>query len=126
MKATLKITLEYNLDDPVDVPENYKVQVEEMLADVVQHAADQGLLTGTTPLEVTALEHRVTVGDNAIGAWAVMYSHKYGNDVWVEWSEKEPNIDGIIASLRKDGVWDEDDDDRGSCIEIFGPFKKEP
>ena len=54
--------------------------------------------------------------------YIVIFTHKHGTDAWPRFDTKEPTEAKIIKELRKSGEWDEDDDDRGSCIEVRGPF----
>jgi len=57
--------------------------------------------------------------------YVVLFTHKYGADAWPRFSATEPGEGEVIADLRKSGEWDEDDDERGSTIEIRGPFPSE-
>ena len=54
--------------------------------------------------------------------YIVIFIHKHGSDAWPRFDTKEPSVDTIIEELRKNGEWDEDDEERGSHIEVRGPF----
>jgi hypothetical protein len=54
--------------------------------------------------------------------YVIIYTHKHGTDSWARFDTKEPGTDKIIEELRAADEWDEDDDERGSCIEVRGPF----
>lgn len=58
--------------------------------------------------------------------WIVLFHHKHGVDTWPMVVDDEPNGDDIIKDLREKGDWDEDDDDRGSYIDVRGPFQMGP
>jgi hypothetical protein len=51
--------------------------------------------------------------------WAVLFSHRHGDDVWLRFGER-PTEKSEIAQLKKRGDWD--GPDRGDFLEIFGPF----
>lgn len=55
--------------------------------------------------------------------YVIIFTHKHGTDAWPRFSAKEPSEEEIIDELRKGGEWDEDDDDRGSYVEVRGPFE---
>lgn len=52
--------------------------------------------------------------------WIVLFTHKYGVDVWPIAKKQTPA--SVIKSLRSRGDWDWRDDER-SEIEISGPFE---
>lgn len=54
--------------------------------------------------------------------YIILYTHKHGTDAWPRWDTAEPGADKVIEELRANDEWDEDDDERGSCIEVRGPF----
>jgi len=54
--------------------------------------------------------------------YVILFTHKHGADAWPRFSADKPGEGEVIAELRKSGEWDEDDDERGSTIEIRGPF----
>jgi len=55
--------------------------------------------------------------------YVILYTHKHGTDAWPHWSATEPGADEIVEELRANDEWDEDDDERGSYIEVRGPFE---
>ena len=53
--------------------------------------------------------------------WIVLYSHKHGIDTWPIF--KPATTEEVIDTLRKDGSWDEDEDqDELSYVEVRGPW----
>lgn len=54
--------------------------------------------------------------------YVIIFTHKHGVDAWPRFDAERPGEEKIIKELRARGEWDEDDDDRGSTIEIRGPF----
>ena len=54
--------------------------------------------------------------------YVIIFVHKHGADAWPRFDTKKPKVEKIIKELRARGEWDEDDDDRGSHIEIRGPL----
>ena len=55
--------------------------------------------------------------------YIILFTHKHGTDAWPRWDTQEPGEDTIIKELRENGEWDEDDDERGSSIEVRGPIE---
>ena len=53
--------------------------------------------------------------------YVILFTHKHGADTWPHFSVTKPSEDEVIAELRETGQWDEDDDERGSTIEVRGP-----
>lgn len=55
--------------------------------------------------------------------YIILYHHKHGVDAWPEFAESAPDGGDIIDKLRAQDEWDEDDDERGSYIDVTGPFE---
>jgi len=54
----------------------------------------------------------------------VTYHHKHGFDTWPVFADERPTDDEIIENLRREGSWDDDDDDRfDTYIDVTGPFE---
>jgi len=54
--------------------------------------------------------------------YIITYTHKHGTDAWPRFEAGMPDEGKIIEELRESGEWDEDDDERGSYVEVRGPF----
>jgi len=60
--------------------------------------------------------------DKSIKLYIVLYHHHHGTDAWPDFQIEEPNVDRIVEDLKETRTWDESDDERGSYIEVLGPF----
>ena len=62
-----------------------------------------------------------------VTVWVVIYHHKHGVDAWPIAMNKEPTEDEVIKILRKEGSWEDEDDDReDTYVEVRGPWKMGP
>lgn len=56
--------------------------------------------------------------------YIVLFHHRHGVDVWPSFGDDEPDEDEIIEKLRKEGTWDESDDNRSDTyVGVVGPFQ---
>ncbi len=54
--------------------------------------------------------------------YVIIFTHKHGTDAWAHFASEKPSETEIVKELRDNGEWDEDDDERGSTIEVRGTF----
>ena len=54
--------------------------------------------------------------------YVVIYTHRHGVDAWPRFDTEEPSVDTIIEELRKNGEWDEREEEGEGFIEVRGPY----
>ena len=58
-----------------------------------------------------------------MGFFIARFSNRNGHDVWPVFTKKRPTISDIVADLKAEGYWTDDDDGRtDTYVEVTGPF----